>query len=519
MFRTNLTALEELNQENLDWSSNRLLQELSLFQRELTHLEVGDHDATVTTVNQRFDILWSRLAQTEHGTVGERLRAYDSETHVLKHLFKAVRDAEDAVVNLKADDTAAVRALRTSFMPFETMIADFSRVAFVGEERRVAKVRNDLNRSATITALATVAAFLTTGLALLAVSRESWLNRKMAEDNLALAEAAEQANHAKSRFLTMMSHELRTPMNGVLGMLSLTQQQGLPEKQLRLIQQAEASGQQMIAMLSDILDYSALQDKQMQLEVKPFEPEQLAEAVRGLFGSVARREGIAFSVTCSVDCPERISGDFKRLRQIVAHFASYIVDTAGSENIEILIDHKADDLGVSISFDYGGLVGRDTAWHPEILLGTRGDSDDQLATDALGPAVARGVLEQMGGTIRLDHPHQDRITILLNIPAPKVEISILNLVIETRSEALRTICKVALEDENTAIVDGTHGETVHKVLIEAGDQDELSRIQRVAETYPNALLIALGNPIHPTDFDGAVSIPLDIASLRAQVLD
>ncbi len=519
MFRTNLTALEELNQENLDWSANRLLHELTSFQRELIKMEAGDPTATAASINRRYDILWSRLAQSNQGQVGERLNGYDQNGRVLQRLFKQVRDSENAVVNISPDDVDTLRRLRSEYLSFEPLVTDFKRTVFVGEQQRVAEVRLDINRSAFLTALATVAAFVTTGVALFQVSREARTNRQMAEDNLSLANAAEQANHAKSRFLTMMSHELRTPMNGVLGMLALTKQQGLPKQQLRLINQAETSGQQMIAMLSDILDYSAIQDNRMALENKPFEPAQLADAIRGLFGSVARREGINFNVDCADDCPERVSGDFRRLRQIVGHFASYIVETAGTEEIEIAIGHEANNLRVAISFDYSSLDGKDNTWHPEILLGTRQNTDDQFATDALGPAVARGVLEQMGGTIRLDHPKSDRIAILLTIPAEIVDIKVLNILIDTQSAALLTICKVALQNENTAIVESDSSEVIHKVLIEAGGHNELDRVQKMAARYPNALLIALGNPINPSDFDGSVAIPLDISELRDSVLE
>lgn len=518
VFRTNLTALEELNQENLDWTSNRLASELTLFLRELDRLEVGRNDASPGSVNRRFDILWSRLAQSEQGSVGERLSGYDQNNHTLVLMFKQVRDSEEAVVNLRADDTETINALRAAFEPFELMTTRFKRDVFIGEEKRVADVRESLNRSAWFTAAATLAAFATTGLALLLVNREARRNRLIADENLALARAAGHANRAKSRFLTMMSHELRTPMNGVLGMLALAKRPGLPKPQLRHLEQAEASGQQMIAMLSDILDYSALQDHRMELENKPFEPEQLSQAIRDLFGSVARREGIDFVVRMSDNCPERIQGDFRRLRQIVAHFASYIVETAGTQNIDILVDHDGTNLRVAISFDYGDFSVDNAIWNPELLLGTRRDDTEQFATDALGPAIARGVLERMGGTVRLDHPTNERIAIILSAPAPEYDVEILNVLIDTRSEALRTICRVALNDENTVMVDDPTGVDIHKVLIEAGGHDEHDRVRAMSEAHPQAMLVALGTPINPADFDFQVDMPLDMGALRSSVL-
>ena len=99
-------------------------------------------------------------------------------------------------------------------------------------------------------------------------------------------------------------------MNGVLGLLALVRQHGLSGQQTRLLDQVELSGTQMIDLLKDILDFSALQDGQLKLDKKPFETRRLVDAVRGMFEPVALREGIIFEAVADDSCPERVIGDF-----------------------------------------------------------------------------------------------------------------------------------------------------------------------------------------------------------------
>ena len=484
----------------------------------LAALHFGREGSTPKQVNDRFDILWSRIAVSEKGVVGEGLRSYDTETHALVRLFDAMKREENAVVTLQPDDKDEILRLYDEFEPYRQDLHGFSRAVFFGEQSRISSVRTDLRRSAVFIALATAAAFVIGSVLLLLVERQSARNRQMAETNLELAEASRTASEAKTRFLTMMSHELRTPMNGVLGMLSLTRKSGLTKPQLRLVEQAERSGQQMIAMLGDILDYSALQDQKITFESKPFEPRQLAHAVRELFASVARREGISFTVETEPGCPKCVVGDFKRLRQVIAHFSSYIVQTAGTRTVDIVIGHEGDDLRVHINFEHKLSSGKSSRWLPEILMGERTEKDAQFATDALGPAVSRSILDRMGGRLALDHTG-DQISIVLSAPAQVLASDAVYVHIDTRSEALRTICSLALADEAFVIVDDPDVEHVNTVLMEPGGHDELQRVEAARKRFPNALIIAIGAPSNPADFDDTMSLPLDVANLRLSVVE
>ena len=119
-------------------------------------------------------------------------------------------------------------------------------------------------------ALISIAAVMVSVLSLVLILRENRRQQHLAEANRRAADQAEQASRAKSRFLSMMSHELRNPLNGILGPLALIGQSEVAERHLRLVDQAQQSGQSMLQMLSGLLDYGELQDGRFQLRREPF---------------------------------------------------------------------------------------------------------------------------------------------------------------------------------------------------------------------------------------------------------
>lgn len=512
-YRSNISSLQDLNEENIAWTSSRLEAEYHLFLQALAALSMGSQDASPRQVNRRFDILWSRLALSERGLVGERMRSFDSGKE-LTHLFDHLKREEQAVVTIESANKPEIKRLFEDFASHQSHINEFARTVFFGEAKRFANARTELRKNAFFIASVNLVAFLLGGLLLFFVDRAGRYNQRMSQKHLELADAARNANRAKSRFLTMMSHELRTPMNGVLGMLSLTRNAGLSVPQMRLVEQAERSGRQMIAMLSDILDYSALQDKEILIAEKPFEPRQLAHAIEELFASVAQREGIEFIVTCQPDCPTAVIGDFKRLRQVVAHLASYIVEAANTDNVSITLSHKEEMLEVHISFTTNSdQKTKADDWLVNLLMGTRNQDEDQFATDALGPSVSREILARMGGAISLDHL-DSKACLVLSAPAPLYAQEATKVHVIAKSESLRSIFKLALSSDDFVVIDDPKCPKIHTVMFEAGGLDELTRLKDARRDFPNAIFVAIGSPIHPQEFDDVMKLPLDVGYLH-----
>lgn len=511
----NLEGLRKASKETIAWSATQLEAELIRFTLSLAEFQLMPNAARLSDVQERYDILWSRASIFEEGSVGARLMAYDTKERAVEALMLDLRGHESEVVGMVPGDFGVAQNLIEHFSTHGASLKLLSNRVILGEEAVRADMREQVRRGTQLAAALSFAAVFLSLASLAYIWRENQRYKALAETNRLLAVAAEAANHAKSRFLTMMSHELRTPMNGVLGLLALAKQPGMAPPQLRLVEQAERSGHQMIGMLSDILDFSALQDDQLQLDVKPFEPRQLALAITDLFDPLARREGISFKVFADTTCPQRVTGDFRRLRQVISHIAAYIVDTAGTRDIEIQLSYANGSLTTAISYQYAD---NGLEWRPELILGAPERSTDQFASDALGPAVARGLIERMGGSIGLDNPNDSRIAILISTPAPVFEPAEMTIALDMRSAAMETICKSALRNDRVRFQKGEGNGKVHVVLIEAGGTDEGRRLSTMRTRHPNAMMIAVGRPNNPDEFDGRIELPLKPELLRDSVL-
>ncbi|MBA4135976.1 MAG: hypothetical protein C0518_01515 [Opitutus sp.] len=234
---------------------------------------------------------------------------------------------------------------------------------------------------------------------------------KKAEDALRVArDQAQSADRAKGEFLAVMSHELRTPLNGIIGFASLLQETTLSAEQTDYAETIRKSGEALLTLTNELLDYSRLDAGRMQLDLQACSPRLVVEEAVELLSARAAEKQLELLVSFGSQVPAHVMADPGRLRQVIVNLVANAIKftpagevevevnsalVAGTENSRARLEFIVRDSGVGIASEV-----QDRLFKPFSQVDT--SSTRRHGGAGLGLAISRSLVQLMEGEIEVE---------------------------------------------------------------------------------------------------------------------
>lgn len=241
--------------------------------------------------------------------------------------------------------------------------------------------------------------------------------RHIAEDALL---AAMSESHAKSNFLATMSHEIRTPLNGILGMAELLMDTELDAQQRRYLNTINISGELLLNIINDILDYSKIEAGKLELIYNEYSPEVLVDTCVEVFASQSQDGGIKLFVDIAPDVPDFVLGDRNRLQQILVNLLANAFKFTDQGHIWLRVrsfeDHRRQWLRFEVEDTGIGIAPEKLQQLFQPFNQVPDSGRVRAAGTGLGLAICKRLVGLMGGEINVSSSLGSGSTFWFTVP-------------------------------------------------------------------------------------------------------
>jgi signal transduction histidine kinase/CheY-like chemotaxis protein len=225
----------------------------------------------------------------------------------------------------------------------------------------------------------------------------------------------------KENMLAVMSHEIRTPLNSMIGLAHVLKRRDPRPDQVEIIDTLKTSGDHLLHLVNDVLDYNKIQAKKLDLEDLPFNLIEILKQLHSMFTRVAEEKNIHFSVQMSTSLPTHLKGDPTRLIQILSNLISNALKFTIQGSVTLYgraikqsakmctIEFKVEDTGIGIPADKLHLL-----YEPFSQL--RPETHRQYGGSGLGLLIVKNLVEAMQGSLAFESMPGKTTTVTVTIP-------------------------------------------------------------------------------------------------------